>query len=60
MAGVAATVVAEINDRALLSLEAPIVRVTAADTIFPFSQAEGVWLPNHKDVVEAIQQVINF
>ncbi|MDG4655777.1 alpha-ketoacid dehydrogenase subunit beta [Ectobacillus antri] len=59
-AGIAANVVAEINDRAILSLEAPVVRVTAADTIFPFSQAESVWLPNHKDVVEAIQKVMNF
>ncbi|MCP8970309.1 alpha-ketoacid dehydrogenase subunit beta [Ectobacillus ponti] len=59
-AGVAAHVVAEINDRAVLSLEAPVVRVAAADTIFPFSQAEGVWLPNHKDIVEGIQKVLNF
>lgn len=59
-AGIAANVVAEINDRAILSLEAPVVRVTAADTVFPFSQAETVWLPNHKDVVEAIQKVTNF
>lgn len=59
-AGIAANVVAEINERAILSLEAPVVRVTAADTVFPFSQAEGVWLPNNKDVVEAIQKVMNF
>lgn len=59
-AGIAANVVAEINERAILSLEAPVVRVTAVDTVFPFSQAEGVWLPNNKDVVEAIQKVMNF
>ena len=38
-AGIAANVVAEINDRAILNLEAPVVRVAAADTVFPFSQA---------------------
>jgi pyruvate dehydrogenase E1 component beta subunit len=59
-AGIAANVVAEINDRAILSLEAPVVRVAAADTIFPFSQAESVWLPNHKDIVEAVQKVMSF
>ena len=33
-AGIAANVVAEINDRAILSLEAPVLRVTAPDTYF--------------------------
>lgn len=59
-AGIAANVVAEINDRAILSLEAPVLRVAAADTVFPFSQAESVWLPNHKDIVEAVKKVMNF
>ncbi|MGM9929882.1 MAG: alpha-ketoacid dehydrogenase subunit beta [Bacillus sp. (in: firmicutes)] len=59
-AGIAANVVAEINERAILSLEAPVLRVTAADTVFPFSQAETVWLPNYKDVMEAVNKVINF
>jgi pyruvate dehydrogenase E1 component beta subunit len=59
-AGVAATVVAEINDRAILSLEAPVLRVTAADTIYPFSQAESVWLPNYKDVIETAKKVLSF
>ncbi|MCH1623945.1 alpha-ketoacid dehydrogenase subunit beta [Fredinandcohnia quinoae] len=59
-AGIAANVVAEINDRAILSLEAPVLRVTAADTVFPFSQAESVWLPSHKDVLETAKKVLNF
>ncbi|MGN1385752.1 MAG: alpha-ketoacid dehydrogenase subunit beta [Bacillus sp. (in: firmicutes)] len=59
-AGIAANVVAEINDRAILSLEAPVLRVTAADTVFPFSQAEQVWLPNYKDIIEAANKVLNF
>ncbi|MGO4887954.1 alpha-ketoacid dehydrogenase subunit beta [Anaerobacillus sp. MEB173] len=59
-AGIAANVVAEINDRAILSLEAPVLRVTAPDTVFPFASAEDVWLPNHKDIVEKAKQVINF
>lgn len=59
-AGVAAHVVAEINDRAILSLEAPVLRVTAPDTVFPFSQAESVWLPNYKDVIETAKKVLTF
>jgi len=59
-AGIAASVVAEINDRAILSLEAPVLRVAAPDTVFPFSQAEGVWLPNHKDIVETAKKVLEF
>ncbi|RDI47619.1 alpha-ketoacid dehydrogenase subunit beta [Falsibacillus pallidus] len=59
-AGIAANVVAEINDRAILSLEAPVLRVAAPDTVFPFSQAEAVWLPNHKDIIETAKKVLNF
>ncbi|MDP4086645.1 MAG: alpha-ketoacid dehydrogenase subunit beta [Bacillota bacterium] len=60
MAGVAANVVAEINDRAILSLEAPVLRVAAPDTVYPFSQAESVWLPNYKDVIETAKKVLTF
>ncbi|WP_078381057.1 alpha-ketoacid dehydrogenase subunit beta [Sutcliffiella halmapala] len=59
-AGIGAQIVAEINDRAILSLEAPVLRVAAPDTVFPFSQAENVWLPNHKDVLETAKKVLNF
>ncbi len=59
-AGIAANVVAEINDRAILSLEAPVMRVAAADTVFAFSQAETVWLPNFKDILATVEKVLNF
>jgi pyruvate dehydrogenase E1 component beta subunit len=59
-AGVAANVVAEINDRAILSLEAPVLRVAAPDTVFAFPQAETVWLPNYKDVIETAKKVFEF
>ena len=59
-AGNAATVVAEITERAILSLEAPVLRVAAPDTIYAFPQAEGVWLPNFKDVVETAKKVLTF
>ncbi|MFC4556960.1 alpha-ketoacid dehydrogenase subunit beta [Virgibacillus kekensis] len=59
-AGVGAHVISEIQERAILHLEAPILRVTAPDTVYAFSQAEEVWLPNHKDIVEKVNEVINF
>ncbi|MDF1506752.1 alpha-ketoacid dehydrogenase subunit beta [Robertmurraya sp. DFI.2.37] len=59
-AGIAAQVVAEINDRAILSLEAPVLRVAAPDTVFAFPQAESVWLPNVKDIMETSKKVLNF
>ncbi|MHA6252051.1 alpha-ketoacid dehydrogenase subunit beta [Oceanobacillus sp. CAU 1775] len=59
-AGVAANVMAEIQERAILHLEAPVLRVTAPDTVYSFSEAEEIWLPNHNDVIEKAKQVINF
>lgn len=59
-AGIAANVVAEINDRAILSLEAPVLRVTAPDTVYPFSEAEDAWLPDHMDIIEKAKQVLHF
>ncbi|MDY0396242.1 alpha-ketoacid dehydrogenase subunit beta [Virgibacillus halophilus] len=51
-AGIAANVAAEIQERAILHLEAPVLRVTAPDTVYPFSEAEEVWLPDHKDIIK--------
>lgn len=59
-AGVAANVVAEIAERAILHLEAPVLRVAAPDTVFPFSLAEDVWLPNYSDIIEKAKVVLNF
>ncbi|QIK57736.1 alpha-ketoacid dehydrogenase subunit beta [Erysipelothrix sp. HDW6A] len=59
-AGVGATVMAEIAERAILSLTAPIGRVAAPDTIFPFGLAEGDWLPSVTDVVEKVRETVNF
>ncbi|MHA7098547.1 alpha-ketoacid dehydrogenase subunit beta [Priestia aryabhattai] len=59
-AGVGAQVVAEINDRAILSLEAPVLRVAAPDTVYAFTDAENIWLPNYQDVVETAKKVMHF
>ena len=59
-AGIAANVVAEIQERAILHLEAPVMRVTAPDTVYPFAAVENEWIPDAKDIVEKVNQVINF
>ncbi|MGB3161106.1 alpha-ketoacid dehydrogenase subunit beta [Carnobacterium sp.] len=59
-AGVGAMVMSEIAERAVLSLEAPIGRVAAPDTVFPFGLAEGAWLPNATDIAEKVKEVYNF
>lgn len=59
-AGIAANVVSEITERAILSLEAPVLRVAAPDTIYPFPQAENIWLPNYKDILETAKKVLTF
>lgn len=59
-AGVASSVIAEISERAILSLKAPIGRVAASDTVFPFGQAENSWLPNARDIEDKVIEIIEF
>ncbi|MDZ5781677.1 alpha-ketoacid dehydrogenase subunit beta [Marinococcus luteus] len=59
-AGVGSNVMADLNERAILHLEAPVLRVAAPDTVFPFAAAEDVWLPNENDVIEKAKAVLNF
>ena len=59
-AGIAANIVSEIQERAILHLEAPVLRVTAPDTVYSFAAAENDWLPNHEDVIEKVNTVMNY
>ncbi len=59
-AGIAANVVTEITERAILSLEAPVLRVTAPDTIYPYAQGEKAWLPDVNDIIETAKKVLTF
>ena len=58
--GLGAEIVAQINEKALLSLQAPVERVTGFDTIFPLPQLEKYYLPTTARVVEAIRRVLAF
>ena len=58
--GVASEIISIINDHALLSLEAPVERVTGFDTIFPLYKLEHLYLPNTKKIVKAIEKVLSY
>ncbi|WP_223066235.1 alpha-ketoacid dehydrogenase subunit beta [Paenibacillus caui] len=59
-AGIAAEVIAQINEKAILHLEAPVLRVTPPDTVYPFAQIEDTWLPTPARIVAAVNKVIEF
>ncbi|GAA0362794.1 alpha-ketoacid dehydrogenase subunit beta [Bacillus horti] len=59
-AGIGAEIIAQINEKAILHLEAPVLRVTAPDTVYPFGLIEDEWLPDAKRVQKAINQVLDF
>src|SRR5699024_12001905 len=59
-AGVAANVVSEIQERAILHLEAPVLRVTAPETVFPYAAVENDRLLDHTVIIEKVNKVMNF
>ncbi|CAG7628741.1 Pyruvate dehydrogenase E1 component subunit beta [Paenibacillus solanacearum] len=59
-AGIAAEVIAQINEKAILHLEAPVLRVTPPDTVYPFAQVEDQWLPNPARIVAGLNKVLDF
>ncbi|MCG0239795.1 MAG: alpha-ketoacid dehydrogenase subunit beta [Firmicutes bacterium] len=59
-AGAAAEIIALINDKALLYLEAPVVRVTGFDVPMPYLLNEDLYLPDAERVLEAIREVRSY
>ena len=58
--GVAAEIISRINEKALLSLEAPVERVTGFDTIVPLAKLEREYLPDVKRIKAAVKRVMVF
>lgn len=58
--GVAAELIARINDEALLHLEAPIERVTAYDVPYPLFAREDAYLPDEDRIRHGITRVLEF
>jgi len=58
--GAAAEIIAQINEKAILHLEAPVLRVAGPDTVYPFAQIEDAWLPTAARIVKTANQVLQF
>jgi 2-oxoisovalerate dehydrogenase E1 component beta subunit len=58
--GVGAEVAARVAERGLLSLQAPIERVTAPDTVVPLSRLETAYMPSEKAILEAARRVVSY
>lgn len=57
-AGFGAEIVAQIQEHALFSLEAPVERVTGWDTIVPLRRAEKHYMPSADDIVQAANRTL--
>jgi pyruvate dehydrogenase E1 component beta subunit len=57
--GFGAELIAEVNEKAFLNLQAPPVRVTGFDTPFPYT-LEHEYLPDVGRIREAVQNVMNY
>lgn len=58
-AGVAAEVVAQINEHAIFHLEAPVLRIAPPDTVYPFGLIEDEWLPDINQVGQGLDRVLS-
>lgn len=58
--GFGAEIAARLADEGLLSLHAPILRVTGYDTIMPYFRLENAFMPDTRRIEEAIQRVMEF
>jgi len=58
--GVSSEVIARINDKALLYLEAPVKRVTNYDVVTPYFGRELDYIPNPARIRRAIEETLDF
>ena len=58
--GFGAEISAQIMERAVLHLQAPVVRVTGFDTVPPLSKLEDYYQPDAETVVDAAKSLLKF
>jgi pyruvate dehydrogenase E1 component beta subunit len=58
--GLGAEIIARINEKALLSLEAPVERIAGYDTVFPLYKMEHHYLPGPDRILRGIRKVMAF
>jgi pyruvate dehydrogenase E1 component beta subunit len=57
-AGLAGELIALIQEAALYSLQAPVLRVTGWDTVFPLKRSEHLYLPSVERIAAAVRRVM--
>lgn len=58
--GVGAEIAAQIVEKGLLSLQAPIQRVTGYDVVVPYFKLEKQYLPSQKRILAAVHKTLEF
>jgi len=58
--GVGAEISAQIAEKGLLFLKAPVQRITGYDTVVPYARLEKFYLPTEENIIEAVQQIMEF
>jgi pyruvate dehydrogenase E1 component beta subunit len=58
--GFAAELAAILAEKAILDLQAPVVRVTGYDVPYPYWQIEDAYMPSVERVVDAVRRVLEF
>lgn len=58
--GVGAELMARINEKAFLYLQAPMERVTGFDIVIPYLKGEHYYLPNPVRIMDAIEKVMSY
>jgi pyruvate dehydrogenase E1 component beta subunit len=58
--GLGAEIIARINEKVLLHLDAPVERVTGFDTVFPLFKMEHHYLPDPDRILRAVRKVVAF
>jgi pyruvate dehydrogenase E1 component beta subunit len=58
--GVAAEIIARLNEKAFGYLEAPIKRITSFDVHFPYFACEQIYLPDADRIIAAAQGVLDY
>ncbi len=59
-AGMGAEIAAELAERGLLSLFAPVKRMTGFDTVMPLPRSEHRYMPSTRRIVRAAKEVLEF
>ncbi len=58
--GIGAEIAAQICEKNLLKLKAPVARVTGFDTVSPLAKLEEFYLPNRRRIMIAIKEVMGY